>query len=296
MTSHSSFSFEQVAERLIADGLQSDKTALARQLQASGELKFVSHAEFFRSGCGYLPGTTLEAVLRLCEFDRRLRYLCLEAIENIEVQVRTQLSYRFANKHGRFGYLDPANFPHVGTKFAWWKGKIDEAMDRAKRDRAEAVSVSTVALTPSQPQFSIFEIAEHMDFGTVLSFFQGVSSDIQKATANTVGQPDKVVDSWLIGLRDVRNKCAHNQRIWNRQFKTRVKIPQRRKFPEWHFPKLPNNRMGIFLTICRYWLNRIHLGNDWTERIFALCDAYPEVPASALGFPENWRRHPLWIS
>ena len=291
------FSFEQVAERLIADGIQADKTALVRQLRTMGELKFVSYAEFFLSGSSYLPGATLEAVLRLCEFDKRMRYLCFEAIESIEVQVRTQLSYRFTNKHGSFDYLDQANFPKFssnGKAFAWWKDKINEATERARKDRANAVPVSTTALHSAQPQFSIFEIAEYMDFGTVLSFFQGVGSDIQKATANTVGQPDEVVQSWLIGLRDVRNKCAHNQRIWNRQFRSRVKMPQPKKFLEWHSPRLPNNRMGIFLTICRYWLNQIHPGNDWTERVLALFDDYPEAPASAMGFPANWRHHPLW--
>ena len=293
----SPLSFEQVAERLIADGLQANKTALVRRLQAMGEFKFTSYAEFFLSGSNYLPGTTLEAVLRLWEFDKRLRYLCFEAIENIEVQVRTQLSYRFANKHGHSNYLDQANFPNFssnGTGFTWWKDKVNEAADRVGKDIANAVPVSAAGLPNAQPAFSIFEIAEYMDFGTALSFFQGVGSDIQKATANTVGQPDKVVESWLIGLRDVRNKCAHNQRIWNRQFSSRVKMPQRRKFPEWHSPKLPNNRMGIFLTICRYWLNRIHPGNDWTQRVLALFDAYPEIPSTAMGFPGNWRKHPLW--
>lgn len=214
------------------------------------------------------------------------------------MQVRTQLSYRFANKHGLYDYRNQANFPNFSSnrkEFTWWDSRIKEAIDRVRKDKSGTVPVSATAIPGPQPHFSIFEIAEHMDFGTVLSFFQGVSSDIQKATANTVGQPDKVVGSWLIGLRDVRNKCAHNQRIWNREFnRSRVLWPQNKKFPEWHSPKLPNNRIGIFLTICRYWLNRIHPGNDWTERVFALFDAYPEVPPAPMGFPDNWRRHPLW--
>ena len=57
---------------------------------------------------------------------------------------------------------------------------------------------------------------------------------------------------------------------------------------------MPNNRMGILLTICRYWLDRIHPGNDWTQRVLTLFDSYPEIPSAAMGFPENWRKHPLW--
>ena len=69
-----------------------------------------------------------------------------------------------------------------------------------------------------------------------------------------------------------------------------------RNFQSGTLPQIPNDRMGIFLAICRYWLNRIHPENDWTERVFALFDAYPEIPVSAMGIPVGWRHHPLWSS
>ena len=281
------FSFETAADNLLANGLQADKTELVRRLQAAGEYRLATYADYFRSGNGYAPGTTLGKVWRIYEFDHRLRSLCFEAIGNIEVQVRGLLAHCFAHRHGAFGYLDRANFPNfssAGSGFPWWEGKIKDAIAGEQKDRPNI-----------QPPFPIWDIAERMDFGMVLSFFQGVSSDIQKSIASTVGQSDKVVRSWLLSLRDLRNRCAHHHRIWNWHFKAPVTIPRRRKHPEWHYPAFPDRqRLGILITICRYWLNRIHPGNDWTERVFALFDAYPELPVSAMGLPADWRRHPLW--
>ena len=283
--------FDGQADRLLASGLQSDRTALIQRLQAVGENRLADYAEYFREGARYRAGTTLEMVWRLYEFDRRLRSLCFEAIEGIEVHTRTQLAYCFAYKHSDLAYLDGNNFPSFARDkgdFSRWQQNISEQISRA-RDLGVLHDVQT--MPPIQA------LVECMDFGTMLLFFRGVGPEMRKSIADTAEQPDAVVLSWLWGLRRLRNFCAHHHRIWNWRFrKNRVKTPQSRKFPEWHSPRIPNDQMGIYLTICRYWLNRIHLGNDWTERVFALCDAYPEAPASALGFPENWRRHPLWTS
>ena len=94
--------FDDQADRLLASGIQSDRTALIRRLQAVGETRLADYAEFFREGERYRAGTTLEIVWRLYAFDRRLRSLCFEAIEGIEVHTRIQLAYCFAHEHGSF--------------------------------------------------------------------------------------------------------------------------------------------------------------------------------------------------
>ena len=284
-----SFSFDPVAENLLAQGLHADKTLLMMRLESIGEYRLTSYADYFRSGSGYSPGTTLEKVWRIYEFDRCLRSLCFEAIGNIEIYVRSMLVYRFGHRHGPSDYLNQANFPNFSLakfEYSWWEGKIKEVIAGEQKDR------------PNAPQpFPIWEIAERMDFGTTLSFFKGAHSDIRKEIANAIGQADVVLESWLLGLRDLRNRCAHHHRIWNWHFGGGVSIPRRRNFPQWHTLPWPSNQqIGILLTICRYWLNRIHLGNDWTKRVLALFDSYPDAPAAAMGLPQNWRKHPLWRS
>lgn len=298
MASSAIRTYDEQASLLLGRGLQADKAALIRDLQLVGAFRLAGYAEFFRADDGnYRSGTTLTSVQRLYEFDHRLRLLCFEAIGSIEVQVRSQLAYHFAHYHGPNAYLDQNNFPNISADkagFPRWESKIREAIDSAQKDGLNPVSACPSSAVALQPVFPIWIIAERMDYGTTLSFFNGVSSNIQKAVAGTLAIPDAVVKSWLLGLRDLRNRCAHHHRIWNWHFRIGVKTPGSKKFPQWHSPRLPNNRIGILLTICRYWLNRIQPGNSWTERVVALFDAHPELPAAAMGLPADWRRHPLW--
>ncbi len=135
---------------------------------------------------------------------------------------------------------------------------------------------------------------ELMDFGATLSFFRGVSIGIRRAIAATVGQPEEVVFSWLLGLHIIRNRCAHHSRLWNWRSGTNVKRPNKRKHPEWWQPAMPGNQMGMMLSICCYWLNRISPENTWASRAMALFESYPEVPVRNMGLPDDWQKHPLW--
>ena len=99
-----------------------------------GEARLADYAEFFRDGERYRAGTTLEMVWRLYEFDRRLRSLCFEAIEGIEVHTRTQLAYCFADYHDSLAYLDDSNFPSfVKDKgdFERWRQNVNRQISRA---------------------------------------------------------------------------------------------------------------------------------------------------------------------
>ena len=51
-------------------------------------------------------GATLSAVTDLYVFDRRLRVLVLEAIERVEVHVRSRWTYHMAHAHGAHAHLD----------------------------------------------------------------------------------------------------------------------------------------------------------------------------------------------
>jgi abortive infection bacteriophage resistance protein len=56
------------------------------------------------------PNTHFDTVIALYEFDRKLRALILDAIERIEVAVRTQFTYHIGHKYAAFGHTDSNNF------------------------------------------------------------------------------------------------------------------------------------------------------------------------------------------
>ena len=67
----------------------------------------------------FKEGTHFNEVMRLYEFDRRLRLLVMDAIERIEVYARTLFAYQIGHRYGTFGHTEAANF-HSGFKHADW--------------------------------------------------------------------------------------------------------------------------------------------------------------------------------
>ena len=48
----------------------------------------------------FIPGTTWDRVYSLYVFDRKLRLLVFDAIERLEVAIRTQIIYQLSHKYG----------------------------------------------------------------------------------------------------------------------------------------------------------------------------------------------------
>lgn len=295
-----SLTFEEQADRLIGRGLLADRDKLLQRLKATNYFRFSAYAWPFLEGDRYREGTTLDQIWRYYTFDHRLRTLFIDAIESIEVQIRTQLAYHFAHTYGEFAYLDETNFPNFNPDeddFKKWKGKMNQMMKRSLNPKgAETFAVNYFRDFGDHHQFlPIWMMVELMDFGSTLSFYRGVSVDIRKTVTEPLGLPEKLILSWLTALNIIRNRCAHHARLWN-WHSTGVMRPNKRKFPEWRQQDLPPDQTGFMLTVCRYWLNSIAAQNTWTERTFQLFDAFPEIPLQKIGLPADWRTHPLWIS
>ena len=289
--------FEQQADLLLSRGLVASRDELVRRLKVTSYFRLIGYLRPFRlvGAEEFEPGTTLEKVWQLYAFDQRLRTLLLDAIEGIEVYVRTQLAYHFAHDFGIFAYNDQRHFPNLDRPgFTAWQRKLDDQMQRSQRSREECVVHFFNKYGDEHTRLPIWVMIELMDFGATLTFFRGVNDDIKKRIAKEVGQPDRVIMSWLLALNTVRNRCAHHSRLWNWDMGTPVQIPQERKFPEWHAPRLPNNRVGIILCICRYWLNQISPANRWSERVRGLFTEYPHLPLHLMGLVEDWQEHLLW--
>lgn len=74
-------------------------------------MRTFQHAEHqdhpFRDGAGFRDLTTLY------DFDRRLRLLSMDAIERVEVAVRSMISNHMGTNHGGHWYVDAGLFQHT---------------------------------------------------------------------------------------------------------------------------------------------------------------------------------------
>lgn len=291
-------SYEQQADRLLDRGLCADRSELLHRLQQVSYYRLSGYMHPYRERNEenevldrFRDGTTLEDVWARYCFDRRLRVLMLDAIERIEVAIRTKLVYAHAHEHGPFGYTHHESIPKLNQgDYLNWRLSLQEETSRSKESFKKHFFDKY-----DHKALPIWMLAELMSMGSTLTLFKGVEPSLKQKTAADYGLVDAVLWNWLTCLNAARNICAHHSRFWNITLGYKPLFPKPKKYPEWHGKnKLPNDRSGSLIFICRYLLDKISPSSQWHRRVENLFQEYPSIPPEALGLPENWQTHPIW--
>ncbi len=276
-------------------GLQADKATLISRLQAVNYYRLSAYLYPFRlkSGDSFRENTTLDLVWSHYTFDRQLRILVMDAVERVEVAVRTQLVYHFAHRHGAFGYLNRSLFPKLDVgRYTRW---LEDLKDEINRSRETFIKHFQTKYGDSHNLPPLWMLCEVMSFGKMLTLFNGVEDDVRRQIAREYGIEDKILQSWLGALNVIRNICAHHGRLWNRELGYKPIIPKKQKYQMWHDPAVvPNDRIFAILTILKYLLKKVAPTSQWECRFRELIGRYPQIPLGAMGFPQQWETHALW--
>ena len=109
------FTLQQQLQKWQSRGLiVADPTRAAHYLRFIGYYRLSGYTLVFQDGGHpdkhFKPGTTFEQVLSLYVFDRELRLLLLDAVERVEVGVRTCLVNEMSVKHGAHWFMDANAF------------------------------------------------------------------------------------------------------------------------------------------------------------------------------------------
>lgn len=79
----------------------------------------------------FKPGTDFDTVVSLYVFDRKLRLLLLEAIERVEIAIRTHWAQMLADKYGAHAYLNRDVFYNL-SMHGTCLSSLDEELERSK--------------------------------------------------------------------------------------------------------------------------------------------------------------------
>ncbi len=103
------FTYEKQADLLISRGLRADRNHLINSLRNVNYYRLSGYLYPYRDNNGdsdvFIKGASFEDVWRHYTFDRRLRFLLMDAIERVEISLRSRLVYYFIHDSGPFGYL-----------------------------------------------------------------------------------------------------------------------------------------------------------------------------------------------
>jgi len=232
-------------------------------------------------------------IISLYEFDRHLRLLFIDAIERIEVAVRTHISYILSHEYGIFAHSDPNNF-HPKFDHNYRIEKVEKEMTSKERKKEESIQHYKNKYD-GFPKVPIWMLVEWMTLGDLSKLFYGMKNNDKRSIAEKFGRTHQQMKDELHLLTYVRNICTHHGRLWNRKLATKAGVP---KQAVWRPRMTPTNERVFFvLLIIRTMLKVLEIGENWESDATELIKPVVENPLwrNAMGFPEDWEEHPLWI-
>ena len=251
----------------------------------------------------FQTGSRFEDVIARYSFDKELRLILFDAIETIEIALRTKMIYHLSQSYGGLFYMDSTLFvseslhqQHLEDLMTEFLRSGEVFIKEYKRKYGDWEGGKCVSLTQQPDAWVIFEVAT---FGTLSKLYKNLSHQIpEKAKiANEFGlNLHNELSSWLEAISYLRNIVAHHSRLWSRNM---VRRPMEIKNPKriWlqnPLPEAAQKKPFLVITAMLYLCKAIDTGDSYKKKIIALIKENPQIPIHKLGFLNNWNKEPIW--
>lgn len=240
----------------------------------------------------FIKDTTFDNVLTLYLFDKNLRFLAFDALERIEMAIRTDIAHtlgkRHSNAHEMAEHLDGKfcqRFHLAGKKVSQksdhqkWLDKYDSLVNRSKKQDFIAHYLDKYGRLP------IWVACEILDFGALSHLYGGLKYKDREIIAKKYKSTPNILADWLKSLNFIRNVVAHHGRLWN------VNVVNRSDFAKSFVgepaEKLDNHRVFGYFYIMATLLDVISPNSTFKERLtYHVHNNFPKITNSAISLKD----------
>lgn len=240
---------------------------------------------FYKSGVEeFKENTTFEDLYNLYKFDESLRRLIMNLTEVVEVNFRTFVAYYIAHNFGEEGHLNTKNFDNKSIEYhnkfiQNLKDKINSYEDK------EFIKHHKETYMGKLP---IWVVVEIFSFNDLSRLYGNMKNKDRKEIIKANYKDPKIVKSaydvrnWIRVLTDVRNMCAHYERLFNKRFTNSIKLPPM------YEGKVFNNTLFAALIILKLLINDDEIWDEFIDNLNCLFIKYEFTDLESMGFPKNW--------
>lgn len=304
---------EQV-ELLISRGLLvSDKKRAERHLSNISYYRLSAYMRTYKQMANgvilddFVPGTTWDMVYNLYVFDRKLRLLAFDAIERLEVAIRTQIIYQLSHKYGSH-WQDDKNIFNSPETITLRDGRkvvkdvyvdiqrhIKEQLNNNKAEEFIQHYCRKYDSPENPPSWMSVEVMYFNHLSRICTALKNRSDKTE--IAKYFFLPPDIFCSWLHTINYVRNICAHHARLWNRGLDITPKVLKFSRVRVWISKPdtVETSRIYYFLCMLNYLLQTINPTSTFKQRLKALLEEYSEIVSTdVMGFPHDWVNEKIW--
>lgn len=253
----------------------------------------------------FLDNVDFDDLWNLYIFDRRLRFIVIDAIERIEVALRSRWAHVLSKKYGVLAYKDNNVFNNQMIRKTLSKVILENIQNSDQPCITHYLK--------NEEQIPIWGLCEVLTYGELLSMFNSIKPRaIKNEILEGFGLDEKIAVSFLNALRVVRNICAHHGRLWNKRLFSNFVCPSRPlelssslNYPiinddvdseELRKEKLDKQKsIYNILVMLVYFVKKIAPQSQWQTRLLNLITSnYAIRFLPEMGFPEDWKERPVW--
>ena len=305
---------EQVALLKTRKLIISDEQNAKRYLLTNNYYNIINgYSKFFpHKGDEYTKHTTFEEITRLYLFDKELKQAFLKAILEIEAHLKAVFAYRFAEAYPNIPYAYLHTSSYDSTKILI-VGEMISRLSKTIKKQKRFTNTSICHYIKKYNDVPIWVLVNYLNFGELRHMILCSPVSIQNKIAKDMFRfikpqipkasifPPETMLSFLANINDVRNVCAHNNRLINFNCRAAVKY-----WPELHdtfninlLVKQPRRDVYTVFLSTKCFLSAMEhaaLHNKIRKLINGhlrnhLYSVQVNDILATLGFPPNWNLH-----
>ena len=244
-----------------------------------------------------------EDVIERYNFDRHLRLILFDAIERIEIALRTKMIYNLSISYGGLWYLNSELFEN-------WKITRDNTSIhiheylindlRKEFSRSQEIFIKDHRKRFPNEDSDSWKILEVASMGTLSKLYKNLNHQLPEKAyiAKEMGlNLHNELSSWLESITYIRNIIAHHSRLWSRNMVKRPIVEINNPAGLWFSNPLGEvqiKKCFLIISCMLYLCNKVTPGHSIKTKILDLFNANPHIPIYKLGFINNWKNEPIW--
>lgn len=249
----------------------------------------------------FKPETYFEDVIERYNFDRSLRLILFDAIERIEIALRTRIIYHLSIGYGGLWYLNDSLFDNT-TITSNGKSVYQNALEslHSELDRTQEIFIREHFTNYPNYPIDAWKALEVVSMGTLSKLYKSLKDHLPEKSiiSNEMGiNSPPVFSGWLEAIVCIRNIIAHHSRLWGYNMPKTPSARLNNPAGQWFVNPLTNVQMKkpfLIISCMIYLCNHISQGHQIKSMIHNLIDSNPKIPVYKLGFLNSWRSEPLW--
>lgn len=264
----------------------SQPNVAARRIETIGyerlRIYFLSRRQLGLPGRPFIAGTTYQEIIQLYECDGRLRDACFSAVGQFELLLRNSISETLSHRFGSHPYYTIAAFKDATSNLKAlqaFASVYEKSKDRRAKHYRETYG------HPVLPP--IWTMKEFLTFGAAARIFQCLDGSVRTAVATQFGVgSDDVFTSWVEALVDLRNICAHHDRLFNRSFQKQPKRLKKAILPTGTgaIPMAAPNKLKALLECLDYLLVGRGIQSHVARTVGTIISRHPHVNPADAGY------------